>query len=1028
MRGLAFVVFFGAFARDGRADDGIPPETLALLKDATAMVKVVWQGQGQRPASGSAFVLSRDKETALFVTNAHVLTPLVPTWKMVGKPSLVLFSGTRRERVVEAEVLSIDTDRDLAVLKVSGEKDLPAEIPLPEKLEARETMTIYIVGFPLGPTLTLNEKHPAVTVSTGKVSSLRENERGEVALVQIDGNVNPGNSGGPVVDSKGRLVGVAVAKVKGTELGLAIAAGELSNTLLGRVSKVSIERNKVAEDEVQLVATATLLDPLGKVREVWGHYRWSTASKNGAQRDARGRWMLLPDAAKIDMKLEAGKATGEIRAPRPKGDEELLFQTAFVDGSGETRFLEPAKIQIRSVVAPTTPSTEDVALRPVLGKVTARDVTAAFRPQFESLVVPQQPKVLVELLALTGVSRLHCAAGGDALLLEEGPLNVPRRLLLFNLSDQTVTQAFRVPDPKAIFTCGQSQLFLFLPERGLLQRWSLATGMLEQEINWPEDWKPMALAQGAASDGPVLVYGEDGKNGYGRWVDSKNLDSVKARATFPRMIGGRTEMRPAICAAARAPVFVVAGSAFGVFEVFVCKLRPEGGVDVSESRQPFPLPVVPDADAQFFYCRGGGVYSSAGKLFDGPSARGAAAGPGYAHFDRHSWSFRPSGLRFEAAKLRISPDAWDYVWLSNRNQLACLVDEKLHVITVDLRAALAKAEELAKPRPIADVLPSKILAGEPTGLTAVAADGQELGLRTQEFEFPWTHERLITAGGGRYLLFQDYDHPRAILFDPQKRRAIGEFDIGEQYARLCASKSRLFAWLPVARRLKSWNLETQKLEQDLALPNAAVLGIATASKIDGPLLVVSGAADSKCLIQLVDPAKLDNALAEHQAVTPADGRSAVWVSPDGANLIVHLQQQNNFRWKDDKLEGPTVGRLGHDPSAPARRFTTPGVSLFAQGSEAFLRVESTANSRDDALAPYPISFYHPADDLPRGTLNGLALRLSQYSEAPKPRPLAERLFWFPHANLLVLVHDGKKANVARFITLDSQPILGPDAK
>jgi carboxyl-terminal processing protease len=39
---------------------------------------------------------------------------------------------------------------------------------------------------------------------------------GQIAGVQIDGNLNPGNSGGPVVDAQGRLVGVAVAKVVGT--------------------------------------------------------------------------------------------------------------------------------------------------------------------------------------------------------------------------------------------------------------------------------------------------------------------------------------------------------------------------------------------------------------------------------------------------------------------------------------------------------------------------------------------------------------------------------------------------------------------------------------------------------------------------------------------------------------------------------------------------------------------------------------------------------------------------------------------
>src|SRR5438046_133142 len=88
-------------------------------------------------------------------------------------------------------------------------------------------------GAATGTALSTTRGNPAVTVGKGTVSSLREDEAGEVAVVQIDGDINPGNSGGPVVDGQGRLVGIAVAKITGTRIGLAIPPSELTKMLDG---------------------------------------------------------------------------------------------------------------------------------------------------------------------------------------------------------------------------------------------------------------------------------------------------------------------------------------------------------------------------------------------------------------------------------------------------------------------------------------------------------------------------------------------------------------------------------------------------------------------------------------------------------------------------------------------------------------------------------------------------------------------------------------------------------------------------
>ena len=63
-----------------------------------------------------------------------------------------------------------------------------------------------------------------------KITALRK-DKGRLEGVQFDGQLNPGNSGGPVVDNTGRVIGVAVATVQGAAMNLAIPVGRLSEFL-----------------------------------------------------------------------------------------------------------------------------------------------------------------------------------------------------------------------------------------------------------------------------------------------------------------------------------------------------------------------------------------------------------------------------------------------------------------------------------------------------------------------------------------------------------------------------------------------------------------------------------------------------------------------------------------------------------------------------------------------------------------------------------------------------------------------------
>jgi S1-C subfamily serine protease len=123
-----------------------------------------------------------------------------------------------RSRCFEASVHSSDAALDLAVLFVSA-SDLPY-VALGDSDAIRNGQAIQALGYPFGRELAVGriaapDIVPEVSTSPGTISALRAGDAGERRALQINGTVNPGNSGGPLVDRDGYAVGVIRARVTG---------------------------------------------------------------------------------------------------------------------------------------------------------------------------------------------------------------------------------------------------------------------------------------------------------------------------------------------------------------------------------------------------------------------------------------------------------------------------------------------------------------------------------------------------------------------------------------------------------------------------------------------------------------------------------------------------------------------------------------------------------------------------------------------------------------------------------------------
>jgi S1-C subfamily serine protease len=161
-------------------------EAAAVLRSAREFTVRIRALGCDRLGTGSGFVL----DDGLIVTNRHV----------VGQPREVAIS-TWDGRSFDARVDGIAQDADLAVIRVLG-LDLPRATVREEPAVVGER--IAVIGYPGG---------GGATITTGRVLGYTDGPiLGEtVPAIRVDAEVKPGNSGGPLIDAEGRVIGVIFA-------------------------------------------------------------------------------------------------------------------------------------------------------------------------------------------------------------------------------------------------------------------------------------------------------------------------------------------------------------------------------------------------------------------------------------------------------------------------------------------------------------------------------------------------------------------------------------------------------------------------------------------------------------------------------------------------------------------------------------------------------------------------------------------------------------------------------------------------
>ena len=232
------------FTSENQTEISAPSDNDAALLDAyshavtsvaeavgPAVVRVEIKSKAGRGGVGSGVIIAPD---GLVLTNSHMVE---------GAKELRLTDA--EGRVMEARVLGEDPDTDLALLRAGAVRDLPSA-KLGDSKALKRGQLVVAIGNPLG---------FESTVTAGVISALGRSLRAKSGrliedVVQTDAALNPGNSGGPLVSSRGEVIGINTAVIMGAQ-GICFAVA--SNTAQYVLSEI-IRHGRVRRGYIGIAA------------------------------------------------------------------------------------------------------------------------------------------------------------------------------------------------------------------------------------------------------------------------------------------------------------------------------------------------------------------------------------------------------------------------------------------------------------------------------------------------------------------------------------------------------------------------------------------------------------------------------------------------------------------------------------------------------------------------------------------------------------------------------------------------------
>jgi S1-C subfamily serine protease len=215
----------------------------SVVNITTSAQEVGFFGEETSSGTGSGFVIDHKGH---ILTNFHVI-------EGADSVQVTLFDGSTHE----SRVVGIDASNDVAVVQVNVPANLLVPVPLGDSSKLLVGMKVLAIGNPFGLERTL---------TTGIVSSLdrslrAKNGRMIKGIIQTDAAVNPGNSGGPLLNTRGEVIGMNTAIISqvGQSAGISFA---VPINGIQRILKPLIEHGRVVRADLGVSRVYTTTEGL----------------------------------------------------------------------------------------------------------------------------------------------------------------------------------------------------------------------------------------------------------------------------------------------------------------------------------------------------------------------------------------------------------------------------------------------------------------------------------------------------------------------------------------------------------------------------------------------------------------------------------------------------------------------------------------------------------------------------------------------------------------------------------------------
>jgi len=258
----------------GRNYEGFQQETIFLVQESTNTAFYT-RPDGQRiqlikiySASKSVSFESSHNVTKSWTGTGFALNNnyVVTNYHVIENATNITLTGVNGSFSTKysASIAATDKKNDLALLKLNSNANIP-NIPYSVNTTTSDVgEEVFVLGYPL--TATMGDE---IKLTTGVISS-KSGFQGDISQYQISAPIQPGNSGGPLFDSKGNIIGIVSAKHAGAEnVGYAIKTSYLK-TLVESVTSTNVlpQANRIATQNLS-----------GKVKAVKNYIYYITCTR-----------------------------------------------------------------------------------------------------------------------------------------------------------------------------------------------------------------------------------------------------------------------------------------------------------------------------------------------------------------------------------------------------------------------------------------------------------------------------------------------------------------------------------------------------------------------------------------------------------------------------------------------------------------------------------------------------------------------------------------------------------------------------